>query len=82
MRIAVPTFRDQVSPRFDCAENALLADVDDDNSFTTELLELGDSEPSRRIQILRNANVDVVICGNIDRLSRELISDSISKIVC
>lgn len=69
MKIAIPTFRTRVSPRFDCAQEIAIVTVGEGRH--SERLELAASDwpPHERIHRLLELGVDTVICGGIDRWS-------------
>ncbi len=69
MRVAVPTFGDRVSPRFDCAACFLMLTVDGDCVTQRQEVSAVDWTPHDRIHRLVELGVEVVICGGIDRWS-------------
>jgi predicted Fe-Mo cluster-binding NifX family protein len=71
MKIAVPTFGDRVSPRFDCAVSFLLVTVDHGEISEPRILDASTWAPHDRISRLIALDVDTVLCGGIDRWSSE-----------
>ena len=71
MKVAVPTFGDRVSPRFDCAVSFLVATVDKGDISDRLVLDASEWAPHERINRLVALGVDVVVCGGIDCWSAE-----------
>jgi predicted Fe-Mo cluster-binding NifX family protein len=71
-KIAIPTFAERVSPRFDCAQTILVVTIDQEGTQSQrEQLEASDWAPHERINKLLELDVDTVVCGGIDRWSVE-----------
>jgi predicted Fe-Mo cluster-binding NifX family protein len=71
MKVAIPTFGDRVSPRFDCAKTFLIVTLQRDEIAGREELSAADWAPRDRINRLVDLGVDTVICGGIDRWSAD-----------
>ena len=71
MKVAIPTFGDRVSPRFDCANTFLIVTLQRDEIAGREELSAEDWAPHDRINHLVDLGVDTVICGGIDRWSAD-----------
>lgn len=75
MRIAIPLFGDEVSPRFGCATRFLLVDVEARRPMRREvkdLVALG-SPPGQLAAFLQSLAVNKVVCGGLHaRFRREL----------
>ena len=71
MKVAIPTFGDRVSPRFDCANTFLVMTLERDEIVHREELSAADWAPHDRINRLVDLGVDSVICGGIDRWSAD-----------
>src|SRR5210317_407643 len=71
MKVAVPTFGDRVSPRFDCAVSLLVATLENGEILERRILDASQWAPRERINRLVELGVDVVICGGIDCWSAE-----------
>jgi predicted Fe-Mo cluster-binding NifX family protein len=69
-KIAIPTFAERVSPRFDCAQTVLLVTIDQQGEEShREQFEASDWAPHERINKLLELGVNTVVCGGIDRWS-------------
>ena len=71
MKVAIPTFGDRVSPRFDCAKTFLVVTLKRDEIVHREELSAAEWAPHDRINRLVDLGVDSVICGGIDRWSAD-----------
>ena len=71
MKVAIPTFGDRVSPRFDCANTFLIVTWQRDETAQREELSAADWASHDRINRLVDLGVDTVICGGIDRWSAD-----------
>ena len=67
MRVAIPTFRSQISPRFDCASELLVVEVQDGEIARREERSLQNVPPFARANYLRAQGVQVVLCGGLRR---------------
>lgn len=67
MRVAIATFRQQVSPRFDCANAALLVDLEEGRETERRTLPLNAVPPYARAGFLREQSVQVLLCGGLRR---------------
>ena len=75
MKIAIPTFGNRVSPRFDCAPGLLLITADRQNKKIVARNEIPvqGKHYIERIKQLKTEAVDVVICGGISNYMLELL---------
>jgi predicted Fe-Mo cluster-binding NifX family protein len=71
MKVAIATFGERVSPRFDCAQTFLLATVDDGQLSERQVVFAAGWEPHKRTRRLIALGVDTVVCGGIDHVSSE-----------
>jgi len=71
MKIAIPAFDSKVSPRFDTSQELVLLEVIDGNVINQERQPLQTYSVSEKIRTLLEQGVDTLICGGIDRLSRQ-----------
>ncbi len=71
MKIAIPTFGDRVSPRFDCAQAFLVVTVEDGSPSERQEVAADGWAPYERINRLVELGADAVICGGIDCWSAE-----------
>jgi predicted Fe-Mo cluster-binding NifX family protein len=67
MKIAVTAWEDRVSPVFDTARQVLFFEVADHQAKAGGEMRLGDEEPTRRIQRLKDMDVDTLICGAVSQ---------------
>ncbi len=74
MRIAILTFGERVSPRFDYAPEALIVELNSGGEVERKRLKMGSPEPAARVAKLKEEEVEVVICGNIDVFSERMVS--------
>ena len=74
MKIAIPAFHSKVSPRFDTAQELVLLEIIDGNVINRERQPLQAYSAAGKIKHLLEKGVDTLICGGIDRLSRQQIS--------
>jgi predicted Fe-Mo cluster-binding NifX family protein len=76
MRIAIPTFGNRVSPRFDCAQSVLIVTVDNGQLGEREEVAASSWAPYERINRLVEFGVDAVVCGGIDCWSAESLESA------
>ncbi len=69
MKIAIPLFNKRISPRFDCAQDFLLAVVENGEVIEHEKLSATRWTSLERVEKLNDLSVDIVICGGIDNVS-------------
>ena len=74
MKIAIPLFDRRVSPRFDCAQDFLLASVENGVIMERRKLLASDWTCRQRVKKLSELGVKTLICGGIDRLSAGLLA--------
>jgi len=67
MRIAVPVWRDRISPVFDVAGSLLLVDLQDGAPVLRNEASLQEEDRDVRARRLGDLGVDVLICGAISR---------------
>jgi predicted Fe-Mo cluster-binding NifX family protein len=67
MKIAVTAWEDRISPVFDTARQVTFFEVQDRQAKTAGEMQLGDEDPARRIQRLKDMGVDALICGAVSR---------------
>ncbi len=71
MRVAVATFGDRVSPRFDCAASFLVVSIDAATVVQRQEVSAAAWAPHERINRLVELQIEAVVCGGIDRWSAE-----------
>lgn len=67
MRVAIPLFGDEVSPRFGCSTQFLLATLDGNRVQNEELEDVGHLAPWQFADYLASRQVAAVICGGVHR---------------
>lgn len=80
-RIAIPTFRNKVSPVFDSCTRVLLVDIEADREADRKEIYLDALTLTERVTILLKSGVETVICGGIsDVMERMLKGEEIDLI--
>ena len=74
MKLAIPLFGTRVAPRFDCAGEFLVAEVDGGQVVEQRMQVLDDGVLAHRIQGLVDRGIGLVVCGGIDRFSAEQLA--------
>ena len=70
MKVAIPLFKDRVSPHFSTAPEALLVQTEGGRVCATWKVDLARLSPTeRRIKFL-GLGIDILFCGGIDESSR------------
>jgi predicted Fe-Mo cluster-binding NifX family protein len=70
MKVAIPLFKDRVSPHFSTAPEALLVQTEDGRVCATWKIDLARlSSAERRVKFL-SLGIEALICGGIDRATR------------
>ena len=67
MRVAIPIFGDEISPRFCFAEHVLLLDLEGRHEVARQVLPLGQSCNPDRLRLLQSRGVTLLVCGGFDR---------------
>ncbi len=75
MKIAVSLFGTRVSPRFDCAPQVLLVDVEQGQPVRREEVDIADFSSEQRVARLGELGVDTLICGAIDRYTAQQLDE-------
>ena len=63
MKVAVPVFRNVVSPRVDISDGLLVYDIDNDVVNKKEKFRLEFDQPAQLVSILQKNEITTVICG-------------------
>jgi predicted Fe-Mo cluster-binding NifX family protein len=71
MIVAIPAFDSKVSPRFDTAQELIVLEMDNGTIINRERRALDSGSVSGKIKVLLDLGVNTLICGGIDRLSRQ-----------
>jgi predicted Fe-Mo cluster-binding NifX family protein len=66
MKVAIPLFKDRISPRFDVCPEIWIIELEDGEVVNQEKWPIETFNPRQRIDQLTSRGVDKVICGGID----------------
>ena len=81
MKVAIPTWRDRVSPVFDVAQHLLLVELTDGAEVSRQQVSLLETDPARRVRRLQDLQVQTLICCAVSQPLREaLVSSGIEVI--
>jgi predicted Fe-Mo cluster-binding NifX family protein len=81
-RVALPVFRDRVSPVLDSCERLLIVDIEQEDEVDRKEIYINRLALTERLKLLRELNVSKVICGGVsETLFRMLESCQIEAIV-
>jgi predicted Fe-Mo cluster-binding NifX family protein len=81
MKVAIPTWRDRVSPVFDVAQHLLLIELTDVAQVSRQEVWLHEAEPARRVRRLEDLHVQTLICCAVSQpLKAALVSTGIKVI--
>jgi predicted Fe-Mo cluster-binding NifX family protein len=79
MKIAIPMFKDRVSPHFGASPKILVGYVKTGQLLDKTILELKSMSPMKIARLLVDLGVEMLICGGIQSFYKEwLISKGIS----
>ena len=81
MRIAVPVWRDRVSPVFDVAGTLLLVDSEGGAPLHRTDASMPEDDLGARVQKLSDLGVDVLICGAISRRLETMLAEAGIEVV-
>ncbi len=70
MKVAIPLFKERVSPHFSTAPEALLVQIDGGKVCSSWKIELDGLSPTERRLKFLGLGVDVLFCGGIDETSQ------------
>jgi predicted Fe-Mo cluster-binding NifX family protein len=73
MKVAIPIWRDRVSPVFDVAQHLLLLELTDAAELSRERIALLESDPVRRTRQLQDLHVQTLICCAVSQSLREAL---------
>ena len=74
MIIAMPLFGSEVSPRFDCAGQFLIARVEEGRIIDLKQIGMAESNPIQRARKLADWKVNKLICGGIDGFCTRILN--------
>ncbi len=81
MRVAIPIWRQRVSPVFDTAERLLVSNIENGSEASHEKHLLNASSSISRVDRLSELDVDVLICGAISQPLISMIGASGIKVI-
>ncbi len=81
MVFALPLFGSEIAPRFDCAEEFLLATVEEGEIIGICYMAMEEENLIQRIKNLSSRKVDTIICSSIDDFSLRMLNGLGIKIV-
>jgi len=81
MRVAIPIFGARISPRFDFAPSLLLLTLEKGTVKAREEVSLSPWNPWRRVEKLKEFEVQTLICGGIDCHSRQMLEDNRIRVI-
>ena len=73
MRLAIATFGKRIAPRFDHAPEMLLIDDFNENEQHEETINVTSLTEVEKIYFLMKREVEILLCGGIDRKSARLL---------
>jgi predicted Fe-Mo cluster-binding NifX family protein len=71
MNIAIPLFKDRVSPHFSTAPEMLIVLVEKNKVYSVSRLNMAQLSGLERRKKIVSLGVDTILCGGIDGLSKE-----------
>jgi predicted Fe-Mo cluster-binding NifX family protein len=71
MKIAIPIFENRISPRFDFSPEMWVVEIEKGKVVGQEKFFTANLNLPQRLEQITSNGVDKVICGGIDRLSRD-----------
>lgn len=81
MKIAVPLFRDRISPHFGASSEILLVEAQDGRITRKAIKHLGEDDPGPIIRRLVSFGVDRIVCGGIQRAHKRWLIDNGIQVV-
>ena len=81
MKIAIPLFDQRVSPRFDCAQDILLASVKNGDIVKRRKLSSAGWNPRERVKQLYELGVDILLQVEFDTADFDTVSYAFSDLV-
>jgi predicted Fe-Mo cluster-binding NifX family protein len=81
MRVAIPTFGARISPRFDFAPSLLLLTLEGRQVKNRQEIALNPGDPWRRVEKLKELEVETLICGGIDCHSQQMLEENRIRLI-
>ncbi len=76
MQIAIPVWRERISPRLDSAGCVLMIRLEDGKELERWNLRLRGYPPGQRLHLLMMAGIDILICGALSRAMRRMMESA------
>ena len=80
-KIAIPVFENRISNRLDCSENIILYFVDQQNVKSYRTIHLVKSNPTAKLNLLLELDIDVLICNGITNFYSQKLSESDIQVI-
>lgn len=81
MIIGIPVCQEIIAPRFDCAAEFLIIELEGEEIVKRQVLPFLEQNPLRRALLMIQVPVDTIICSRIDNFSSRLLKDHRIKII-
>jgi len=82
IRCAIPLLGPRVAPRFMFSSSLLVAKIKNKEVISTKTKNTENLDEYRRLELLLDLEVDVIVCGGISQSMSELISDCNINVIC
>jgi len=73
MKISMPVYRGEVAPCFEAAEHFNVYEVRQKKVLLSKQVECGQESPMVRVRLLRNEQVEVLICGGVSNFYLDIL---------
>ena len=81
MKIAVPLFGDRISPHFGASSEILMVETRNGRICRKTKIDLGPSDPEGIARRLAACGVNRIVCGGIQRIHKQWLTDSGIRVV-
>jgi predicted Fe-Mo cluster-binding NifX family protein len=71
MKVAIPLFKDRISPRFDVCPEIWIVELNNGKVMTQEKWPMESLDLQQRLNQLTSKGIDKIICGGIDSYCRD-----------
>lgn len=80
MNLAIPTYKDELAPCFEAAKHFQVFSVEKGNVVREKFLDCRERGPIARLRLLKNANVDVLLCNGIRTFYKDMLEAENRKV--
>jgi predicted Fe-Mo cluster-binding NifX family protein len=80
-KIAMPVFENRISNRLDCSENIILYSVDQQDVKSYRTIHLVKSNPTAKLNLLLELDIDVLICNGITNYYSQKLTDNNIQVI-